>query len=168
MRDAHVTTKERDEEAIKEACELLRPLTKPALSWSIVHWNDPPASNDPRDEFETAVEFVIALLDPAVPTSSAQAETYDSQAQLAADEFLGVHASIVRKAAKQPPDAAASYHHEQNRQCDCSRKHCNDCCERKDVHNAIRKCEKHAFPLDGKRPQPPLLAGAGWQSGVRS
>src|SRR5215813_13291603 len=70
--------------------------------------------------------------------------------------------------AKQPPDAAASYHHEQNRQCDCSRKHCNDCCERKDVHNAIRKCEKHAFPLDAKTPQPPLLAGASWQSGVRS
>jgi len=62
--------------------------------------------------------------------------------------------------AKQPPDAAASHHHEQNRQCDCSCKHCNYCCERKDVDNAIRKCEKHAFPLDGKRPQPPLLAGA--------
>src|SRR6516164_9409303 len=54
--------------------------------------------------------------------------------------------------AKQPPDAAASYHHEQNRQCDCSCKRCNYCCERKDVHNAIRKCEKHTFPLDGKSP----------------
>src|SRR5215472_18056458 len=54
--------------------------------------------------------------------------------------------------AKQPPDAAASYHHEQNRQCDCSCKHCNYCFERKDVHNAIRKCEKHVFPLDGKSP----------------
>src|SRR5215469_13231408 len=52
--------------------------------------------------------------------------------------------------AKQPPDAAASYHHEQNRQCDCSCKHCNYCCERKDVHNAVRKCEKHAFPSAAK------------------
>src|SRR5262249_56458781 len=52
--------------------------------------------------------------------------------------------------AKQPPDAAASYHHEQNRQCDCSRKHCNDCCKRKDVHSAILKCEKHAFPSADK------------------
>jgi len=54
--------------------------------------------------------------------------------------------------AKQPPDAPASHHHEQNRQCNCSCKHCDYCCERKDVHNAIRKCEKHAFPLDGKSP----------------
>src|SRR5215471_14634789 len=54
--------------------------------------------------------------------------------------------------AKQPPHAAASHRHEQNRQCNCSCKHCDYCCERKDVHNAIRKCEKHAFPLDGKSP----------------
>jgi len=52
--------------------------------------------------------------------------------------------------AKQPPDAAASYRHEQNRQCDCSRKHCNDCCKRKDVYDAILKCEKHAFPSAAK------------------
>src|SRR5262249_49402751 len=52
--------------------------------------------------------------------------------------------------AKQPPDAAASHHHEQNRQCNCSCKHCNYCCERKDVHNAILKCEKHAFPSAAK------------------
>src|SRR5215831_8573178 len=52
--------------------------------------------------------------------------------------------------AKQPPDAAASHHHEQNRQCDCSCKRCNHCCERKDVHNAILKCEKHAFPCAAK------------------
>src|SRR5262245_21627057 len=71
----------------------------------------------------------------------------------------------VALAAKQPPDAAASHHHEQNRQCDCSCKHCNYCCERKDVHDAILKCEKHAFPLDGKSPRP-LTAGASWQSEV--
>lgn len=94
MRDPHVTPKER-EAAITEACELLRPLTKSGF-WSVVNWNDP-ASNDPRDVFECAVELVIALLDPAVPTSSAAVETYDSRAQHAADELLGVHASIVRK-----------------------------------------------------------------------
>src|SRR5262249_46015681 len=71
----------------------------------------------------------------------------------------------VALAAKQPPDAAASNHHEKNRQCDCSCKHCNYCCERKDVHDAILKCEKHAFPLDGKSPRP-LTAGASWQSEV--
>src|SRR5215471_13004332 len=58
----------------------------------------------------------------------------------------------MRGLAKQPPDAAASHHHEQNRQCNCRCKHCNYCCERKDVHNAIRKCEKHVFPLDVKSP----------------
>jgi hypothetical protein len=111
MRDPHVTTKERDEAAIEEACKLLRPLTTPARSRSVVNWDDPDASNDPRDLFEAAVEFVIALLDPD-PPSTGQPETYDSQAQQAAnefwgvydsqaqqaaDEFLGVHASIVRK-----------------------------------------------------------------------
>src|SRR5262249_18374212 len=78
MRDPHVTPKER-EAAITEACELLRPLTKSGF-WSVVNWNDP-ASNDPRDVFECAVELVIALLDSAVPTSSAAVETYDSRAQ---------------------------------------------------------------------------------------
>jgi len=61
--------------------------------------------------------------------------------------------------AKQPPDAAPSHHHEQNRQCDYSCKRCNDCCERKDIHNAIPKCEKQDCPVDGKRPQP--FAGQG-------
>src|SRR5262249_50084669 len=69
--------------------------------------------------------------------------------------------------AKQPPHAAASYHHEKNRQRKCSWKRCNYCCERKVVHNAISKGEKHAFPLDGKSPSH-SLAGASWQSGVRS
>src|SRR5262249_14825656 len=64
----------------------------------------------------------------------------------------GCWLSLNEALAKQPPHAAASHHHEQNRQCDRSCKHCNYCCERKDVHNAIRKCEKHAFPLDGKGP----------------
>src|SRR5215831_13563924 len=62
----------------------------------------------------------------------------------------GCWLSLNEALAKQPPHAAASHHHEQNRQCDCSRKHCNDCCKRKDVHNAIRKCEKHAFPSAAK------------------
>jgi hypothetical protein len=87
----------RIEDAVAEACELLRPLAKPARSRSVINWNDPDAPNDPRDKFEAAAEFVIALLDPAIPTSSAQEETYDRRAQHAADEFLGVHASIVRK-----------------------------------------------------------------------
>jgi len=96
MRDSHVTTKERDEAAIAEACELLRPLTKSARSWSIVNWNEPDAS-DPRDVYEAAIALVIALLDPATPTSSAQAQTYDSRAQYLADALLGAHALIVRK-----------------------------------------------------------------------
>jgi len=91
----HVTTEERDEAAIAEAKELLRPLTKVG---SIVNWHDP-ASNDPRDEYQAAVDYVTALLDPPpIPTNPKQAETYDPRAQRAADEFLGTHASIVRKA----------------------------------------------------------------------
>jgi hypothetical protein len=74
---------------------MLWPLTDPARTWAIIHWGDPDA--DPRDKYEAAVEYVIALLDPAKPTSSAQTETYDSRAQHAADELLGTHASIVRK-----------------------------------------------------------------------
>src|SRR5262245_17598896 len=58
--------------------------------------------------------------------------------------------SWVAPSAKQPPDAATSYHQEQNRQCNCSCKHCDYCCERKDVHNAVLKCEKHAFPSAAK------------------
>lgn len=93
MRNPRLTSEEREEAAeaaVEEACKLLRPLTKPARSWGIVNWSDPDAANDPRDEFEAAIEFVIALLDPA-----------DSRARQAADEFLGAHspiaAPIVRK-----------------------------------------------------------------------
>jgi hypothetical protein len=93
VRNPRLTSEEREEAAeaaVEEACKLLRPLTKPARSWGIVNWSDPDAANDPRDEFEAAIEFVIALLDPA-----------DSRARQAADEFLGAHspiaAPIVRK-----------------------------------------------------------------------
>src|SRR5262245_53837725 len=100
MRDPHAITEERIEAATKEAVGLLRPLAPlwpRGVSWSIVNWNEPDAS-DPRDMYEAAVEFVIALLDPTRrPTNSKRAETYDERAQQAADEFLGVHASIVRK-----------------------------------------------------------------------
>lgn len=111
VRDPDAITEKRVEAAIAEACELLRPLTTPARSRSVVNWDDPDASNDPRNLFEAAVEFVIALLDPD-PPSTGQPKTYDSQAQLAgnefwgvydsqaqqaADEFLGVYAPIVRK-----------------------------------------------------------------------
>jgi hypothetical protein len=111
MRDPRVTTRERDEAAIVEACELLRPLTNPARSRSVVNWDDPDASNDPRDVFEAAVEFVIALLDPATPTNDTPAETYirsldepnvvergTDRAQYLADELLGAQALIVRSA----------------------------------------------------------------------
>jgi hypothetical protein len=91
-----IITEEREEAAFAEACKLLQPLKKPARSWGVVSWTDPDAA-DPRDIYEAAVEFVIALLDPAIPAGSAQAETYDSRARRAADEFLGAHASIVRK-----------------------------------------------------------------------
>jgi hypothetical protein len=77
VRDPHAITEKR-EAAIAEATKLLRPLV-PARSWAIVSWNDPDAS-DPRDVYEAAVGFVIALLE-----------------QQAADELLGVHAPIVRK-----------------------------------------------------------------------
>ena len=99
MRDPDAITEKRIEAAIADAVRLLRPLAPlwpRGLSWTVVSWNEPDAS-DSRDLFEAAVEFVIALLDPATPTSSARAKTYDPQAQQAADEFLGVHASIVRK-----------------------------------------------------------------------
>src|SRR5262249_8361793 len=69
--------------------ELLRPLTKHKGSWAGVNWNQPDASGA-RDVLEGAVGFVIALLDPAPPTSSAQAETYDSRAKYLADELLGL------------------------------------------------------------------------------
>jgi hypothetical protein len=98
VRNPTANTDAKREASIADACKLLEPLTKPARSWSVVSWNEPDAS-DPRDVFECAVEFVIALLDPAPPPppNSDQAKTYDIQAQQAADEFLGVHASIVRK-----------------------------------------------------------------------
>src|SRR5262245_40536341 len=100
MPNPHVTTKERDEAALLDAIKLLRPLAPlwpRGVSWSVVSWNEPDAS-EPRDVFEAAVGYVIARLDPATPTSWDQAKTYDPQAQQAADEFLGIHASIVRKA----------------------------------------------------------------------
>src|SRR5262249_54933200 len=99
MRDPRVTTEAR-EAAVAEACKLLEPLTKPARSWSIVNWNQ--AGSDRRasrrDLHDAAVEFVIALLDPAKPKNDAQAEKYDNGAQQrAADALLGDHAPIVRK-----------------------------------------------------------------------
>jgi hypothetical protein len=84
-------TEEREEAALAEAYKLLRPLTKPARSWGIVSWTDPDAA-DPRDLYEAAREYVIALLDP---------NPADSRARQAADEFLDAHspiaAPIVRK-----------------------------------------------------------------------
>jgi hypothetical protein len=83
VHDPHVTTKECDEAteaAIAEACVRLRLLAEPARSRSVVSWNDPNAA-DPRDLYEAAVEFVIALL-----------------MDKTADEFLGADAPIVRKA----------------------------------------------------------------------
>ena len=96
MRDPHAITEERIEAAIDDAVELLRPLAKPARSWSIVSWNEPDGS-DPRDAFEAAVEFVIALLDPPLPTRSEQAKTYDWRERQAVEKFLGVRAPIVQK-----------------------------------------------------------------------
>jgi hypothetical protein len=98
VRNPRVSAEEREkaaEAAFADACERLKPLTKPTLSWAIISWGDP--KTDPRDKYEAAIEYVIALLDPALPTNSAQAETYDSRAQHAADELLGAQASIVRK-----------------------------------------------------------------------
>ena len=66
-----------------------------------------------------------------------------------------------RNLAKQPPDAAANYHYEQNHQCNCSHEHCKCCCERQDVHNAVLKCEKHASPDDR-----PLSKRAVWLAAV--
>jgi hypothetical protein len=90
---------DREEAVIAEACKRLQLLAKPVrpvCSWGIVSWSD--AANDPRDIYEAAVEFVIALLDPPPkPTDPAQAKTYDSRAQQAADELLGAQASIVRE-----------------------------------------------------------------------
>jgi hypothetical protein len=103
MHDLPAFTKE-DKAAIADAYELLRSLTKPGYSWSIVNWkqiedgqgNDRKPSR--RDLHDAAVEYVIALLDPAKPKNSDQAKTYDNGAQQrAADELLGVDAPIVRK-----------------------------------------------------------------------
>jgi hypothetical protein len=76
-----MTTEEREEAAeaaLTDACEMLRPLTKPARSRAIVIWGDP--DTDPRDKYEAAIEFVIALLE-----------------QPAADGLLGAQASTVRE-----------------------------------------------------------------------
>jgi hypothetical protein len=86
VRNPRVTVEEREkvvEAALADAYERLKPLAGPPLSWAVVSWNNPD-SNDPRDAFEAAVEFVIALLDPGV-------------GRRAADEFLGDLAPIVRK-----------------------------------------------------------------------
>jgi hypothetical protein len=80
-----VITEEREEAALAEAYKLLEPLTKPVRSWAVVSWHNPNPAKDPRDLYEAAVEYLIALLDPAS----------DSRA---ADEFLGADAPIVRKA----------------------------------------------------------------------
>jgi hypothetical protein len=107
MPDLPAFTKE-DETAIAEACELLRPLTKPGYSGSIVNWqiegeqgNDGRTSR--RDLHDAAVEFVIALLDPATPKPERSkqpetgVETYDGGVQRrAADALLGDLAPIVR------------------------------------------------------------------------
>jgi hypothetical protein len=69
VRKPRVTVEEREEvaeAALADACEMLWPLTDPARTWAIIHWGDPDA--DPRDKYEAAVEYVIALLDPAKPT----------------------------------------------------------------------------------------------------
>jgi hypothetical protein len=82
VRNPRVTVEEREEAAeaaLADACKLLEPLkTKPALSRAIVSWGDPDA--DPRDKYEAAIEFVIALLE-----------------QPEADDLLGAQASIVRE-----------------------------------------------------------------------
>jgi hypothetical protein len=50
------------EAAVAEVCKGLALLAKPGSSWAIVGWNDPIAASDPRDEYEAAIEYVIALL----------------------------------------------------------------------------------------------------------
>jgi hypothetical protein len=101
MRDPTANTdiaEKKREAAIEEARERLRPLTT-MRSWSIVNWDQAGSERrkSRRELHDAAVEFLIALLDPAKPKNSAQAETYDNRTQRAADELLGVHASIVRK-----------------------------------------------------------------------
>jgi hypothetical protein len=81
VRNSRVTVEEREEAAeaaLTDACKMLRPLAKPARSWAIVIWGDPDA--DPRDKYEAAIEYVIALLE-----------------QPAADGLLGAQASTVRE-----------------------------------------------------------------------
>jgi hypothetical protein len=92
---------------------------------------------------------VSAQFGPSCSTSRCRAE-HLLVALPSSEDLLPYAKDLFLEATKQPPDAAASYHHEQNRQCSCSHKHCNYCCERKDVHNAILKCEKHAFPSAAK------------------
>jgi hypothetical protein len=105
VRKTRAITEERRKAAVKDARKLLKPLAEAyARLGSVVTWNDSGAS-DPRDLFECAVEYVIALLDPAPPPEAkthdrrAQlaAKTYDPRAQQAADEFLGIQAPIVRE-----------------------------------------------------------------------
>jgi hypothetical protein len=99
----HAISEEHRKAAVEDARKLLQPLTEHTRA-PVINWNDPGAS-DPRDLFECAVEYVIALLDPAPPPEAkthdrrAQlaAKTYDPRAQQAADEFLGIQAPIVRE-----------------------------------------------------------------------
>src|SRR5262249_17959645 len=89
-------------DAIEEAKELLRPLTAPALSWSIIHlndpnWKDPGAYRDPRDEFYTAVGFIDALLNPRVGEEKEKGYAQAVADKAAADNFLGGYAPLVRE-----------------------------------------------------------------------
>jgi hypothetical protein len=79
----------RVKKAIEEAEWHLRPLTTPALSWSIISWNDPDAVRDPKAEFYAAVGFVDALLNPDPKR--------DKEGRQAADSFLGEYARLVRE-----------------------------------------------------------------------
>jgi hypothetical protein len=104
VRNPRVTAEEREKAAkaaLVDAYKLLKPLAEP-VSWAVVSWHDPNQAKDPRDLYEAAIGYIIALLDPAIPSSSAQAETYDSRARRGADEFLDTYSliptSIVRKA----------------------------------------------------------------------
>jgi len=71
--------------AVEEACRLLRRLAKPVRpvrSWAIVSWSSD-AANDPRDEYEAAIDFVTVLLEQLLE-------------QPDADELLSTFAPVVR------------------------------------------------------------------------
>jgi hypothetical protein len=77
-----VITEEREEAALAEAYKLLEPLTKPVRSWAIVSWSSD-AANDPRDEYEAAIDFVTVLLEQLLE-------------QPDADELLSTFAPVMR------------------------------------------------------------------------